>query len=149
MTNRFSTDILKRLGSRERTKQVGDKFINTFQESFGSDFGKEHSSVALSDKTLVGGQLSWDDYYSAKSFFNTKGVSETNAITMALLMIDVSKFSGISVMKLLEPIANDSQVMLDLELYAIINLYRPKSSKQNVLVRNNNKKSFRRRNILA
>lgn len=149
MTNRFSTDILKRQGSRKRVRQIQDRFVNTFQSTFGNDKALELANVALSDKTLVGGQLKWNDFYAAKSFFNRRGLSESSAITMALLMIDVAKFADVGVMKIIEPLAAQDEVLFNLETYATLNFYRTPSSKQNLMVENDNSKSYRKRNILA
>lgn len=149
MTNRFSTDILKRQGSRKRVRQIQDRFLNTFQDSFGSDKAIELGSVALSDKKLTGGQLKWNDYYTAKSYFNSTGLSDTNSTTMALLMIDVAKLLDRSIESVIEPFQNGDGLLFDSTTYAALNYYRTPSSKQNVMVRNNNSDSYRRRNIIA
>lgn len=149
MANRFSTDILKRQGSRKRVRQIEDRFTNTFQETFGKDFSNDFANFALSNKKLVGGFLNWNDYYSAKSFFTSRGLSDTGAVSLTLLMIDVARFKGISVMKVIEPFYEDDEILFDLESYAILNFYRTNSSKQNILLRNKNGRSFRKRNIIA
>lgn len=149
MANRFSTDILKRQGSRKRVREIQDRFVNTFQETFGEDFSNELANFALSDKKLVPGSLTWDDYFNTRSFFNSRGFSETSAVALTLLMNDVAKFSGKSVAEIIEPFYENDELIFNLETYAVLNFYRTPSSKQNVMVRNKNERSFRKRNIIA
>lgn len=146
--SRFSTEIVKRQGSRKRVKVIEDKFVNTFQDTLGSDSAVQAASLILSSKKLQTGAINSEQYEVAQSFFNRQGLSETFAISMALVMLDVAKISGVSVMKVLEPLEGNNELLLDYQTYVQMNFFRPVSSKQGILNINDNSKSLRSRNIL-
>ena len=76
-----------------------------------------------------------------------RGVTETVAITMAVLAIDAAKMMGVSVMKALQPLTDSTDLMLSFETFVAMNQFRPVSNQQTYLVPKTNSKSLRNRDI--
>jgi hypothetical protein len=148
MINRFSTDILKRQGARKNVQYQDGKFVNTFQNSSGSEKATQPASVTLSDITLTPGSLSVEDYHSALAYFLQHGSSETAAQAMALVAIDSAKFRGIPINKVLYSTNSSDYVDMDLYAHVYMNLFRANSSRTTILVTNDNTASYRSRELL-
>lgn len=148
MAERFSTQFIKQQGARRKTVSEGGKLVNTFQDSKGFEKSVNAAFVALTDKKLVTSSLNSEQYFYAKSFFQTRGSSETTAITLAVLSMDAAKIQGVSVMKFLEPLRTNSENRKNFESFVAINFFRPTSSKQAFLVQKTNDGSFRSRDII-
>ena len=148
MATRFSTEIIKRQGVRKSVKNIEDKFVNTFQESLGGERAGDAASFLLSSKRLQPGAINSEQYQVARSFFNARGLSETSATTLALLMLDVAKITGVTVMRVLEPLSENEDLIFDYATYVQMNYFRPSSSQQGLLDINDNSQSLRSRIII-
>lgn len=148
MAERFSTQALKQLGAKRLTVDNDGRLENTFQDSTGTESYFNAANIALQDKTLISGAINVEQYFVAKCFFERKGASETSASTMALLVLDGAKSMGISAMKALE-MFEDNSSLRSYDIYAMTNIFRTASSQHTYMVEKSNKKSIRKRTILA
>lgn len=149
MAQRLSTQIINQLGARRNTVTYAGRLVNAFQDATGAEKFFNAANIALGESGLVSDSLNIEEFYVAKSFFVRHGVSDTVAISMAVLSLDTAKIMGVSVMKALQPLNGTTQMVLSFETLVAGNYLRPASSKQTYLVAKDNADSLRSRDIVA
>lgn len=147
MINRFSTDSLKRQGAKKSVQYTEGRFINTFQNSSGTEKATQSASITLSDNTLVSGSIYVEDYHVALAFFCNNGTSVVSAETMALIAIDSAKLKNVTIAEFLNDFQSE-KVNLDSYAHVYMNLLRPVTSQTSILLTNDNSSCYRKRDLL-
>ena len=148
-TTRFSKDTYARRGTKKKFRNLNAKLSATFSDSLGNDKAVEASNLILNTDDYVPSSISKDNFYTVRSYFVNRGVSGTNADSMSLLINDAAKVAGTSPQELASAFEDNKEVMLSVEAYVSMNFFRPTSDQIMVLIENDNKKSFRNRNVIT
>lgn len=148
-TKRFSTDTYVRKGTKKNFKDLSGKLTATFADAVGNEKAIEATEIILGTFNYVPGSISKDSFYTVRSYFIKRGVSATNADSMSLLINDAAKAADTSPITLAYAFGEDDEVVLSVETYIATNFFRPPTDQIMVLIENDNKSSFRNRNVIT
>lgn len=143
------SESLQRRGVSHVPELVNGRIVNSFKNSFGTDVYNQVDSVMAAGSLPAPVSLRWSDYYITKSVIEKAGISDISAEVFALIFVSIAKARGISVRVLVDQIVKKDRMALDLEMYVLFNLFRSPSEQQNFLYDNDNRSSYRRKNIVA
>jgi len=146
---RFSTDTYARHGTKKRFKNLSGKLQATFADSLGNDRAVEAAEIILGTHDYEPSSISKDSFYAVRSYFMKRGVSATNADSMSLLINDAAKVANTTPIALAYAFGDNEEVTLSVESYISINFFRPPTDQIMVLIENDNKDSFRNRNVIT
>lgn len=121
---RFSSQMLSQRGASRDLKFVDGRMSNVFSNSKGGEYYPSVDAIVSGNHNVFTGSVNSNVFSAVKAFFSGRGASETQANTMALLVIDVSKALGVSPVSLIEQ-TGVGKIMFSEETYRIFNQLRP------------------------
>lgn len=148
-TDRFSKDTYARRGTKKKFRELNAKLTATFADAVGEEKAEEAAGIILGNDDYTPSSISKDNFYTVRSYFVNRGVSGTSADALSLLLNDAAKVTGTTPQELAYAFEGDDKVALSVESYVSMNFFRPTTDQIMVLIENDNKSSFRKRNIIT
>jgi len=147
-SKRLSTELLSRHGIQKTTVRSQNRLIDRYLGDNGLQKSIEPQNISLSNQDLVPASISADDFFRAKDHFRKNGLSESNAVSMSLVANDMAAALNVSVASFLYTNSQNGQ-LLELQDYALMNVFRSTGSKVSVLSNGLYKNCLRSRDIIA
>ena len=145
---RISTEVLKRQGIQKVTVVAQSRLVDKFTNGLGGDRSPDPSNIYLNDTSLLPAYINANDYFRARDYFLQNGSSASNAESMAMLANDMALTLDVSVASFLYNNSGDG-VLMALQDYALMNVYRPTNNRVSALTTGTNKNCLRKRDIIA
>ena len=149
IVGRFSSQLLAQRGASRDLKLIDGRMSNVFSNSKGGEYYPSVDSVTSSSSfSLFTGSVDSNTFWAVKAYFSGRGMSETQANTMTLLVIDVSKVLKISPVALIEQ-TGVGKISFSSETYRIFNNLRPPNSQTGTMSNVNNRNSALANKVMA
>lgn len=147
--NRISTSLVRYLGAEVSAKSTRGALRNTVKAGQGNEVVQPADTQRVFNTGLTPASVNINDFSAARGYFENRGATPLAAKAMALVMADIAKKEGVSVMKLVDDSNKQNIKLLEAETYRYINQLRDGTSQLSGSTATNNSKSVRARYLLA
>lgn len=147
--NRVSTSLIRYLGAEVSATSTRGALRNKVSSGQGSEIVSPADSQRVFNTGLTPASVNVDEFSAAKAYFENRGSTPQAAKAMALVMADIAKSQGLSVMKLVDDSNKQNIKLLESETYRFINQLRDGTSQLSGSTTTDNNKSVRARYLLA
>lgn len=147
--NRVSTSLVRYLGAEVSPTSSRGALRNKIRAGQGIEIVQPADTQRVFDTGLTPASVNVGDFDAARGYFENRGATPLAAKAMALVMADIAKHNGVSVMKLMDDSDKQNIKLLESETYRYINQLRDGTSQLSGSTVTDNKKSVRARYLLA
>lgn len=126
--NRISTSLVRYLGAEVSAKSTRGALRNTVKAGQGTEIVQPADAQRVFNTGLTPASVKIGDFDAARGYFENRGATPLAAKAMALVMCDIAKKEGVSVMKLVDETDKQNIKLLESETYRYINQLRDGSS---------------------
>lgn len=147
--NRVSTSLIRYLGAEVSATSTRGALRNKVSAGQGREIVNPADSQRVFNTGLTPASVNVDEFSAARGYFENRGATPLAAKAMALVMADIAKKQGQSVMKLVDDSDKQSIKLLESETYRYINQLRDGTSQLSGSTTTDNRKSVRARYLLA
>lgn len=149
MSANATADLFRRQGVEKSIIFIEGVLSNTYKNDVTVQNAKDPSNALLMEGYELTG-VNINQYHAALAYFSRNSSSKLAAQTMASAVVAISKMLNRSIASVMYDVGatGDSGTELSEVLHEIINIMRPKSSKQSIRKKHDNKKNKRARNVM-
>ncbi len=147
--NRVSTSLVRYLGAEVSATSTRGSLRNKVASGQGNEIVQPADAQRVFNTGLTPASVNIGDFDAARGYFENRGSEPLAAKAMALVMSDIAKKKGVSVMELLDGSDKQSIKLLEAETYRFINQLRDGTSQLSGSTTTDNNKSVRARYLLA
>lgn len=147
--NRVSTSLIRYLGAEVSPTSTRGALRNKIRDGQGIEIVQPADTQRVFNTGLTPASVNVSDFDAARGYFENRGATPLAAKAMALVMADIAKHNGVSVMKLVDDSDKQNIKLLEAETYRYINQLRDGTSQLSGSAPTDNKKSVRARYLLA
>ena len=146
--NRVSTSLIRYLGAEVSATSTRGALRNKVRAGQGIEIVQPADSQRVFNSGLTPASVNVGDFEAARGYFENRGATPLAAKAMALVMADIAKNNGVSVMKLLDDSDKENIKLLESQTYTYINQLRDGTSQLSGSTTTDNRKSVRARYLL-
>ena len=147
--NRVSTSLVRYLGAEVAATDERGSLRNQVTAGQGTEIVQPADAQRVFNTGLSAASVNVDEFSAARGYFENRGAEPLAAKAMALVMSDIAKKKGVSVMKLVDDSNKQNIELLESETYRFINQLRDGTSQLSGSTTTDNNKSVRARYLLA
>lgn len=147
--NRVSTSLVRYLGAEVSATSTRGSLRNKVNAGQGTEIVSPADSQRVFNTGLTPASVNIGEFDAARGYFENRGTEPLAAKAMALVMADIAKAQGTTVMRLLDDSDKQSIKLLEAETYNYINQLRDGTSQLSGSTTTDNRKSVRARYLLA
>jgi hypothetical protein len=145
---RNSTGMLRSFGAEIFATDFGSSFKNIVRNGQGGERTPGADLARFQGQQVEAASIHIAEYQLAKAYLDRRGAEPLASKTMALILLDVAKVQGISVVELLDRTSTEALALLEAEAYRYVNLLRENTSQLTGTNSVNNAQSYRARYLL-
>ena len=145
---RNSTRLLNNLGAEIFATVGGTSFKNVVRNGQGGERTPGAALDRFQGQQVTSATIHIAEFEIAQAHLQRRGAAPLAIKTMALVLLDVAKAKGISIMTLLDTATPEQLSLLEAETYRFVNLLREKTSQLTGVSAVNNAASLRARYLL-
>lgn len=148
MANRNSARLLSNLGAEIFATEGGGSFKNVVKNGQGGERTPGAGLARFQGQQVESASIHIAEYQLAQAHLQRRGAAPLAINTMALVLLDVAKAKGVSILTLLDSATPEQLSLLEAETYRFVNLLREKTSYLTGANPINNAQSYRARYLL-
>lgn len=147
-SNRNSAGMLRSFGAEIFATDFGSSFKNIVRNGQGGERTPGAALARFQGQQVEPATIHIAEYQIAKAHIERRGAAPLVAKTMGLVLLDVAKAQGMSIVELLDKTSPEQLALLEAETYRYVNLLRENTSQLTGTNNVNNAQSYRARYIL-